>query len=230
MTTMTTRTAETTANNENGNGQGASRRSGLTISQTIKHFGWNRRSLQDAGDGSVCMMGALCKIFERQYEELDLGSNQVREHIRALYDSRLDGTTRSPEDMAPERMVDVIIGHNDLGVTFEQDARTWARRADRLIRKREKDRGRGHRLVKAAPGSYGCRTPARWNLVCGAREIAQVSARKNGNRNLWYFSPRGSSRTEGPYPSRREAVQAALTDTSRAPENLASYSRSPRKK
>ena len=219
---MTTQIATKTDSNSNGNG--------WTISQTIKKFGWNRKSLQDTGDGSVCMIGALCKIFEREYEELDLESSPVQEHIRALYDSRLDGITRSPEDMEPERMVDIIISHNDLGVTFKQDARAWARRADRLIKKREKNRGRGHRLVKASPGSYDCRTPARWNLVCGAREIAQVSGRKNGHRNLWYFSPRGSSRTEGPYPSRKEAVQAALTDTSRAPENLASYSRSPRKK
>ena len=227
---MTTQIAEKTDSNKNSNGRNPSHGSSLTISQTVKKFGWNSRSLQDTGDGSVCMMGALCKIFEQEYEELDLESSQVREHIRALYDSRLDGTTRSPEDMAPERMVDVIIDHNDLGVTFEQDARAWARRADCLIKKREKDRGRGHRLVKAAPGSYDYRTPARWNLVCGAREIAQVSGRKSGHRNLWYFSPRGSSRTEGPYTSRKEAVQAALTETSQAPENLASYSRSPRKK
>ena len=201
-----------------------------TVRGAIEQFGWSRRSLQDTGDGSVCMIGALCWIFGQRYEQLALDDPEVREYLRALYDSRLKGATTSPEGMDPERMVEVIIGHNDLGVAFDRDARAWAGRADRLMEKREKEMARGHRLVKKQRVSRGRRTTARWSIVFGSREVAQISGRREGSRNLWFFSPRGSSNMEGPFGSRREAVQAALGSTILDPESVTSYSRHPRRR
>jgi hypothetical protein len=223
MTTVIRKMEQTTEKTEDNGARG-------TVRGAIEQFGWSRRSLQDTGDGSVCMMGALCQVFGQEYNELALDDPEIREYLRALYDSRLNGTTTSPEGMDPERMVEVIIGHNDLGVTFENDARAWAGRADRLMRKREKEMARGHRLVKKQRVSRGRRTPARWSIVFGSREVAQVSGRREGSRNLWFFSPRGSSSMEGPFGSRLEAVQAALGSTILDPESVTSYSKNPRRR
>ena len=223
MTTVTKKMEETAEKTAENGARG-------TVRGAIEQFGWSRRSLQDTGDGSVCMIGALCQVFGQKYDELALDDPEVREYLRALYDSRRNGTTTSPENMDPDTMVEVIISHNDLGVAFENDARAWAGRADRLMEKREREMARGHRLVKKQRTGQGRWTTARWSIVFGSREVAQVSGRREGKRNLWFFSPRGSSSTEGPFGSRREAVQAALGSTILNPESVTSYSRSPRRR